>query len=83
MFLLEYDGELMLHEALAHGDAHENAKQLAGMMLANEQVAKMVAGALPWYLHLSQGTSSVYAKAAMAEAIDEYDVYLEKVGGDV
>ena len=71
MFYLEFDEDKLINESSAGGDVKLNAKQLAGMMAADERIAALVAMAIPWYAHLTEGVDSV-ATVKHTEIV-EYD----------
>jgi hypothetical protein len=80
MIYLEFCEDRMLKDADVQGDPCLNAKQLASLMVENEALAKTVAMALPYYVHLTENTSSVYARKMMEVVEDDFHNHLVKAG---
>lgn len=76
MFYLEFDEvSLSRHESVS-GDAEMNAKQLAHMMSSDERIAALVAMAIPWYAHLTEGVSGLTSVKHMEVVQDDPHNYL-------
>ncbi len=80
MFYIEFCEERLLKSSDVAGDFYVNAKQLASLMAGDEALAKVVAMALPYYAHLTESTSSVYARKMMEVVEDDYHNQLVRAG---
>ncbi|MFN7640814.1 MAG: hypothetical protein ACK5PR_03615 [bacterium] len=80
MIYLEFCEDRMLKDADVQGDPYLNAKQLASLMVENEGLAKIVAMALPFYVHLTEETSLVYAQKMMEVVEDDFHNHLVQAG---
>ena len=80
MFYIEFCEERLLKSSDVVGDPYMNAKQLASLMVEDEALAVVVAMALPYYVHLTENTSSVYARKMMEVVADDHHNHLVKAG---
>ncbi len=80
MIYLEFCEDRMLKDADVQGDPYLNAKQFASLMVENEGLARIVAMALPFYVHLTEETSREYAVKMMEVVEDDYHNQLVRAG---
>ena len=80
MLYVEFCEEKLVKSSDVAGDPYLNAKQFASLMIENRQLAKIVAMSLPYYTHLTEDTSPVYAQKMMEVVEDDYHNHLVAAG---